>query len=230
MSSLDIHAHLENQVIGLDHIEENLEDRMKLLSTSYKLGIAPDLNIMLPSDYFTPSAEIILVSSRMELSVLLGLRPGLLSFDCEWSSDATALLQISLKLFGGKSRKTFLLDLLVQEILPDLAEFLNDTSSEIPFIAFDPKEDLARLKMVMPSLRTPSNLLDLSLSQGDVGSLSRLVESKLGLKLDKRPRLSFWNQRPLSKSQILYAAADAEVLLDLHSKMFGPFDSGSWMC
>ncbi|MCL2011673.1 MAG: hypothetical protein FWG75_02640 [Cystobacterineae bacterium] len=46
-------------------------------------------------------------------------------------------------------------------------------------------------------------------------SLSVVCERELGSPLDKREQTSNWQRRPLSRSQITYAALDAEVLLQL---------------
>lgn len=52
-------------------------------------------------------------------------------------------------------------------------------------------------------------------------SLAAVSLREFGVYLDKNPRLSDWRARPLSPEQMLYAAADAEVLLRLHAKFTG---------
>lgn len=49
-------------------------------------------------------------------------------------------------------------------------------------------------------------------------SLKKAVQANLGLGLDKTCQRSNWDRRPLTREQLQYAAADAAVLLDLHSK------------
>ena len=49
-------------------------------------------------------------------------------------------------------------------------------------------------------------------------SLKKAVQANLGLHLDKTCQRSNWDRRPLTREQLQYAAADAAVLLDLHSK------------
>ncbi len=45
--------------------------------------------------------------------------------------------------------------------------------------------------------------------------LSALVESLLGLPLNKLDQMSDWNKRPLTENQVIYAALDAFVLLEV---------------
>jgi len=50
----------------------------------------------------------------------------------------------------------------------------------------------------------------------DGHGLAAVCNRHLGRFLDKSARTSDWTRRPLSRQQLDYAAADAEVLLDLH--------------
>lgn len=52
-------------------------------------------------------------------------------------------------------------------------------------------------------------------------SLASVSLREIGVYLDKSPRLSDWLKRPLDPEQLLYAAADVEVLLPLHAKFTG---------
>jgi len=65
----------------------------------------------------------------------------------------------------------------------------------------------------------PSALFDTQLAAGFVGlglpSLSNLVSTVLGVRLDKKEQLTDWARRPLSKSARAYAASDVEHLLAL---------------
>ena len=49
----------------------------------------------------------------------------------------------------------------------------------------------------------------------DRGGLAGLVEAVLGRPLDKRDQMSDWDKRPLSANQLVYAALDAHVLVEL---------------
>ena len=48
-------------------------------------------------------------------------------------------------------------------------------------------------------------------------SLREVCARELGLELDKREQVGDWTRRPLTESQVTYAALDAEVLLRLHA-------------
>jgi ribonuclease D len=50
--------------------------------------------------------------------------------------------------------------------------------------------------------------------------LSGLTEACLGRPLDKRQRMTNWEDRPLTSEQINYAAMDAKVLIDIHKVRF----------
>ncbi len=51
-------------------------------------------------------------------------------------------------------------------------------------------------------------------SSNDIG-LQSLVEEKLGIELEKQEQISDWAKRPLSKSQLIYAATDVIYLFEL---------------
>ena len=67
---------------------------------------------------------------------------------------------------------------------------------------------------------TPRRLFDTQLASAFVGystpSLQSLLERRLGVMVTKGDRLSDWSSRPLSESQLNYAASDVEYLIDLY--------------
>ena len=69
----------------------------------------------------------------------------------------------------------------------------------------------------------PCNIFDTQIAAGFVGmrtpSLASLHENLLGIKLSKGDRLTDWFQRPLSNSQLEYAASDVRYLLDLYQEL-----------
>jgi ribonuclease D len=72
--------------------------------------------------------------------------------------------------------------------------------------------------------KTPYPLFDtqiaaMALGMGEQVSYSNLVESMLGIKLDKGARFTDWSRRPLDKRQIDYAIGDVTHLSDLFPRM-----------
>lgn len=74
----------------------------------------------------------------------------------------------------------------------------------------------------------PSRLFDTQLAAGFMGfstpSLSALVERLLGIRLAKGDRVSDWTERPLSKTQLDYAASDVAHLHELHRRITGELE------
>ncbi len=69
----------------------------------------------------------------------------------------------------------------------------------------------------------PVNLFDTQLAAGFTGlsspSLALLHERELGLQLPKGDRLTDWLARPLTDSQLNYAASDVAYLLEIHDRL-----------
>ena len=81
----------------------------------------------------------------------------------------------------------------------------------------------------------PYNIFDTQIAAGFVGmrtpSLASLHENLLGIKLSKGDRLTDWLQRPLTDSQLEYAASDVRYLLDLYQELIsrlGDLDRLTW--
>ena len=81
----------------------------------------------------------------------------------------------------------------------------------------------------------PCNIFDTQIAAGFIGmrtpSLASLHENLLGIKLSKGDRLTDWLQRPLTDSQLEYAASDVRYLLDLYQELIsrlGELDRLTW--
>ncbi len=81
----------------------------------------------------------------------------------------------------------------------------------------------------------PCNIFDTQIAAGFIGmrtpSLASLHENLLGIKLSKGDRLTDWLQRPLTGSQLEYAASDVRYLLDLYQELIsrlGELDRLTW--
>lgn len=168
-----------------------------------------------------------------------------IGIDCEWKPRfgtkqlTLALMQIA------TSENVYILDVMkiglhYKELWEDLGQiiFLNES---IMKLAFSYVGDMAMIKHSLPHLypflEEHRELLDISLvwqelvkkysiifpysgSENTSGeSLSRLVELCKGHPLDKSDQFSNWEQRPLRKGQLVYAALDAYCLLEVFDVM-----------
>ena len=85
--------------------------------------------------------------------------------------------------------------------------------------------------------KTPYPLFDtqvaaMALGMGEQIGYSNLVESMIGVKLDKGARFTDWARRPLDKRQIDYAIGDVTYLADIFPKMLGKLKRqgrGAWL-
>lgn len=99
--------------------------------------------------------------------------------------------------------------------VPDLS-LLQQATADVEWILHAATQDLPCLAEV--GLR-PSRLFDTELAGRLLGrervSLAALVDSELGLHLEKGHGATDWSARPLSTAQLRYAALDVELLVDL---------------
>ncbi|KAJ3318210.1 hypothetical protein HDV06_000753 [Boothiomyces sp. JEL0866] len=128
----------------------------------------------------------------------------LVSVDCEWNTSDLSITQIGAE-FNDNSRQNYILDMLTLQPKEILEIF--------KLLWTKPVVDLKKINM-KAKVGYPSNLTDLfQFSPTDFGleahetkkGLDTWTSIVLGKQLDKRPRMSFWEKRPLRKSQILYA-------------------------
>lgn len=87
-------------------------------------------------------------------------------------------------------------------------------------------QDLEVLELACGTV--PSRLFDTQIAAGFVGmsspSLSTLYERVLSIRVPKADRLSDWLARPLSETQLDYAASDVAHLLEVHDKLVENLD------
>lgn len=126
---------------------------------------------------------------------------------------ALALLQISWADAPGEESQVALIDPLAVDVT-DLAKVLSGVGT---MVAHASDQDLEILERYCG--RGPGRLLDTQLAAGFCGytspSLGSLSQAYLGRELAKGDRLTDWRVRPLTESQLAYAAADVDHLLDL---------------
>ncbi|QOW20410.1 ribonuclease D [Lysobacter ciconiae] len=146
--------------------------------------------------------------------------PGRIGVDTEFIRERTywpklALVQIALERDG--QLEILLVDSMAPGINEALAAILTDTT--ILKIMHSPSEDLVAFKHACDALPRPLFDTQLAASLTGVGGgmgYQKLVESITGVPLAKGETRSDWLRRPLSASQLEYAADDVRHLFELH--------------
>ena len=169
---------------------------------------------ILSSDYYTASAPIYNLHQegipKLMDKITLGVVVGI---DCEWTNSDLALIQLCFRF--PTETETYLIDPLALSgsVLKPLMELI---FANCTIIVFDGSQDVSKIKNHC-SIVEAHNVITVDL-QPKGESLETLVNKELGLKFDKRPRMTLWERRPLLRCQALYAAGDAQVLVDIYSK------------
>ena len=122
-----------------------------------------------------------------------------------------ALMQVN------DGQEIFLIDCIAIEPHLKSCRFLTD--KRVVKIFHSCREDIDAL--VSWTKQGPVNIFDTQLANAFLGgsfsiSYKKLVEGRLDVYLDKDETRSNWVKRPLSDSQLRYAASDVEFLLDLY--------------
>ncbi len=163
-----------------------------------------------------------------ELHARLADRPHRIGLDTEFIRERTywpnlALVQIALE--RGDQLEILLVDTLAPGINEALASILSDTA--ILKIMHSPSEDLVAFKHACATLPQPLFDTQLAAALAGIGGgmgYQKLVESITGVALQKGETRSDWLKRPLSPSQLEYAADDVRHLFELHDVLEGMLD------
>jgi ribonuclease D len=140
------------------------------------------------------------------------------ALDTEFHRERTywphlALVQVAWPADGGSPAGVALIDPLAVDVAP-LAKVLAGRGLMVAHAA---EQDLEVLERACG--RGPARLFDTQVAAGFAGhgssSLASLCQAFLGVAVAKGDRLTDWRRRPLTDSQVAYAAADVESLLDL---------------
>jgi hypothetical protein len=168
-------------------------------------------------DFFTPKSpihflttDVSSIEERIKEKLVVGL-------DAEWAVSDLSIVQLSIDFKTG--RETFILDTLAldRKILSSLFTVI---FKQCIIVGFDLSGDLKRITKHCKLELSPSTIVDIQAKRLEgCKSLNDYSFSLLGKKLDKRPRMGLWEKRPLCRSMLLYAGADAEVLLEIHQKL-----------
>lgn len=144
------------------------------------------------------------------------------ALDTEFHRERTyrprvALVQVAWPAVGAEPAGVALIDAQAVDIGP-LAQVLAGPATMVAHAA---EQDLEVLRLACG--RGPSRLLDTQVAAGFAGagtaSLSTLSSAYLGLAIPKGDRLTDWSARPLTASQLRYAASDVDHLLELAERV-----------
>ncbi len=129
---------------------------------------------------------------------------------------ALALLQISWRSGEGPTEVA-----LVDPLAVDVTGLCSVLAGEATMVAHAAEQDLEILERVCGQV--PGRLFDTQVAAGFAGhsspGLGSLTQAYLGRELAKGDRLTDWRVRPLTESQVAYAAADVDHLLDLADRI-----------
>jgi ribonuclease D len=156
----------------------------------------------------------------------LAARPARIGLDTEFIRERTfwpqlALVQIALEGDGGEL-DVLLVDPLVPGMAEALAPLLADTA--ILKVMHSPSEDLVAFKRACGVVPEPLFDTQLAAALAGIGSglgYQKLVEQLTGTVLAKGETRSDWLRRPLSPSQLEYAADDVRHLFEMHDSLDG---------
>jgi len=159
------------------------------------------------------------ITTPFELSeAIAGLAAasGPLAVDAERASGYRYSQRAYLVQLRREGYRTILID---PTALPDLSG-VTEAMADVEFILHAAHQDLPCLAEV--GLR-PSRLFDTELAGRLLGeervALATMVESRLGVRLEKGHSSADWSTRPLPKEWLTYAALDVELLVPLRNRL-----------
>ncbi len=174
----------------------------------------------LPLQHF--QGEIVVVEDVIDIPTVLQElnKHAVIGFDTETKpafkkgqSNDIALLQLS------SEAQTFLIRLNKTGIPPILADYL--ASEDILKVGVGIRDDIRGLQRLAKF--TPGGFVELQTMATDKGlkdfSLKKLAGILLGFRVSKRQRLSNWESEVLSEGQLIYAATDSWVALEIYKKL-----------
>jgi len=159
-----------------------------------------------------------LVTDQVEFEALLDvlITEKRIAVDTEFHREKTYFPKVAMVQVAW-ANGLVLIDPLEVDLLP-MARLLE---SEVLVVMHAAGQDLEVFDRACETV--PINLFDTQLAAGFTGlsspSLALLHERELGLQLPKGDRLTDWLARPLTDSQLNYAASDVAYLLEIHDRL-----------
>ena len=168
------------------------------------------------------------IADPAELAERLAHLPDRIGLDTEFVRERTywpqlALVQVAL---SGDADDVLLIDPLVPGMTQALAPMLSDPA--VLKIMHSASEDLIALRQACGVVPTPLFDTQIAAALAGVGAgvgYQRLVQDSLGVALPKGETRSDWLRRPLSPSQLDYAADDVLYLHALHDRLAGMLEA-----
>lgn len=156
------------------------------------------------------------------------------SMDTEFDSANTYYPTLALLQIGLDEENAALIDPLAITDWQPLAQFLADPQRRKVF--FSGVNDMPILVRVCGGTEKciPQSIFDAQIANGFMGgdqsmSLKKIIAQELGIELDKSETRSDWLQRPLTQSQLDYAADDVKLLPKIAAKQQAAMEAnGNW--
>ncbi|MGJ4729944.1 ribonuclease D [Luteimonas sp. SDU101] len=131
-----------------------------------------------------------------------------------------SLVQVAIEVPDAPEPRILLLDMLAEGMTQALAPLLSDRS--VLKIMHSASEDLVALRQACGVVPDPLFDTQIAASLAGIGAgvgYQRLVQELLGIAVDKGETRSDWMKRPLSPSQLAYAAEDVRHLFAMHDAL-----------
>ncbi len=160
------------------------------------------------------SSTLIDSSQMVERIVARGFEDGRVAIDTELLWERTYYPRLAIVQIALSEEEWYLVDAAIPDILAPLGPLLEDVS--VVKILHDAAQDLAVLRRATG--RSPRSIYDTRVAAGFAGlsstvSLGTLLLELMEVELPKTETRTDWFQRPLTQSQIDYAADDVRFLV-----------------
>ena len=158
------------------------------------------------------SSTLIDSSQMVERIVARGFEDGRVAIDTELLWERTYYPRLAIVQIALSEEEWYLVDAAIPDILAPLGPLLEDVN--VVKILHDAAQDLAVLRRATG--RSPRSIYDTRVAAGFAGlsstvSLGTLLLELMEVELPKTETRTDWFQRPLTQSQIDYAADDVRI-------------------